>query len=406
MRRYFTTGMAAAVLCLVLAGCGGGSDNGGLSPGDMASLPSAEPEPELPAMEPDELQEQVEAPDPEADTPDLDDMQDQVEAADPEADTPDPDDVQEQVEAADPEADGSDLDATIAALQEQINVLIDRTQEPSTPLEILGGTAGVTRSANDRAALAATIAGQWNARYDHDGDGAIVNLPEIPGDDDQRERYVKDMRTRDVTHAAGNRIFDEGGFLKHAFKSGTVVDLTSPGDVETLKARSLGKVDGVELMRFSLRETDKVLPPEAGRLVQNTTTSLWTFDATVTSGDPATQTTTLGIDGSKFEVAAEDATGQVRFMRTTTYVGGNRIEEIPTNVQLELPSPERNVEYRDFVARLTLGSNNAQAVFTQSRAGRPDFYRNPMTYDGAIDTAGGSSAGLASILDDGPDFIN
>ena len=325
---------------LALAGCGGGSDNGGLSPDNMADLAPAEPEPELPAMEPDELPEQVEA-------------------ADPGADTPDPDGSQDQAEAADPEADTSDVDAAIAALQAQIDVLIGRTRDAATALEILGGTEGVM-SANDRAALAVKIAGELNDRYDHDGDGAIVNLPEIqehhPGFHQELppQRIIK--WTRDVPLASNLPVdgmtkimTDAGGFLKHAFKSGTEVDLTSPGDVETLKLRSLLEVDGVELMSFSLRETDKVLV-EAGRLTDtfDGSTRIRTFSNVPCPNAPssagcgnntasATQITALGADGSKSVVATEDLgptaqpvneiVGNTANSFTVTYVGSNRIVE-------------------------------------------------------------------------------
>ena len=270
-----------AVAGLALQGCGG-DDNGGLSASDMARIDAAEAaatdaQAEIEALE-DELA-------------DLQAQRDEMPAQD------------------DGEDDTSDLDEAIAALQEQINMLLDRTDPPDTPLEILGGTKS-TASVNDRAALARAIAGELNGRHDHDGDMGMANLPDISaaGDD-------SNAMTRDVTHASQ---LAGGGFLKDA---GIGVDLSSPGDIATLRLSNLLTVDGVSLMSFSLRETDKV------NVITDTAVVAGTADGSYPAlASTSTRTTTLGADGS-MSVMDVNNLGQTVFGITTSYVGGTKIVE-------------------------------------------------------------------------------
>ena len=46
--------------------------------------------------------------------------------------------------------------------------------------------------------------------------------------------------------------------MRHTFTGGPTVDLTSPDDIKTLTLKNLLTVNGVALMSFSLKETDKV----------------------------------------------------------------------------------------------------------------------------------------------------
>ena len=275
-----------AAVALVLSGCGG--DDDGLSASDMARIQAADDAATAAQAEIDSLQTQIDA-------------------------------LESEADAEPPEADTSALDEAIAALQ--IAALITKTADPMTPLEILGGTKS-TASVNDRAALATKIASQLNATYDHDDDMSMVELADIDG-----AAATSNAMTRDRSHASNPAdaakmkkiMADKGGFLMHTFAgTGTTVDLTSPGDIATLKLGNLLKVDGVDLKSFSLRETDKVMTVATGA----------TGDA-----DPAgahMTTTTLGADGSMSAVTVNDGTKAVVRTATTTFGGGASV--VATNV--------------------------------------------------------------------------
>ena len=301
-----------AVAGLALQGCGG-DDNGGLSAADMARIDAAEAD--AAAAKADAAAAKAEA--------------DAAKAA---------------AEAEDPDADTSDLDAQIAALQKAIDALTKKTADPATPLAILGGTKS-TASANDRAALATKIAGQLNATYDHDGDEGMVELAELPGDAPVATEPVQDdVMTRDRSHASnpadpdnddmtkimsGDGTSMDGGFLKHSFTGGPTVDLTSPGDIETLSLKNLLEVDGVDLKSFSLKETDKVMvEPGPVAAVDADPAAGVAAVALLAAGD--TRTTTLGADGSMMVVTTDGGTKAVSARVITTFAGGNKIVETPT----------------------------------------------------------------------------
>ena len=117
-------------------------------------------------------------------------------------------------------------------------------------------------------------------------------------------------------------------FLKNTFAgTGTKVDLSSMGDIDTLTLGRLLKVDGVELMSFSVKETDKVLvETEATTGAEDIETA--TNRCFLTTGSTMT-TTTLGKDGSSSEVIVDDITGKATRTTITTFVGGTKIVEQP-----------------------------------------------------------------------------
>ena len=317
-------GMGPAALLvagLLLAGCGG--DDNGLSSEDMARIA---------ALEEATMTAQAEA---EAAKADAAAAQEEATAAQAEATAAKADAAAAQAEATAaraeaekevviPEPDTSALDAvveSVATLEATVEAL---TAEPATPAEILGGTKG-TASAADLSVAAMEIAGQLKATYDHDGDRSRVNLPDLllaPGETGRPEK------TRNVSHAAARQrimssdgTLKDKGFLQHTFAGGPVVNLTSPGDIETLTLKDLLRVNGVDLTEFSLRETDKV-KVEAGNLDADGRNAFITTGAE--DGDPAaTRTTTLAKNGSMSVVVVDDVTRMVVMSTTTTYVGGD-----------------------------------------------------------------------------------
>ena len=239
--------------------------------------------------------------------------------------------VEDVLEEEPPEADTSELEDAITALTAQVEALTEKTADPMAPPEILGGKKSGL-SAADLAAAATKVAGELNALHDHDTDKGVVNLPELSGDFDD------DETTRNVSHAADIKedADDYGDFLTHTFKgTGTKVDLTGPDDVKTLKFTKLLKVDGVELMGVSMKETSKVAS-------QTNTTDEQIVDVAEEVGDilvgtgnlPArtTRTMTLHKDGSSSVVETNDRTGKESSRTDTTFVGGMKIEEFPLAV--------------------------------------------------------------------------
>ena len=220
-----------------------------------------------------------------------------------------------------PEPDTSAVDDALAELETVRQELEDAMADPKTPLEILGGTKS-TASANDRAALAAKIAGQLNGMPAMATGASLVSLPDISADD-----AASNAQTRNtMTHAtgAGDKIRSsdgtttDKGFLKHSFTGGPTVDLTSPGDIESLRLTNLLKVNGVDLKSFSVKETDKVKVDSVGAFVP--------ANAEVPSTGTNTLTTVLKADGSS-SVVLKDPAGNTDFSESVTYVGGHKIIE-------------------------------------------------------------------------------
>ena len=216
-----------------------------------------------------------------------------------------------------PEADTSDLADQIAVLED---LVADLTAEPQTIPEILGGKKS-TLSAADLAVASKKLAGELKGLYDHDGDKSLVNLPVELTEPAPPvvDGVIKDTRTRDVSHASQLK---EGTkyFLRHTFAgTGTKVDLSSQGDLDSLKLGKLLTVDGVDLMSVSIKEKDKVTV-EAGEFANNA----FTAGATV---DSHTRTTTRGADGSMSVVIVVNNTGEMVFSETTTFAGGSKIVE-------------------------------------------------------------------------------
>ena len=225
-RRNFTYLGVLLAATLFAFGCGG--NDGGLSSEDMARIDAAE----MTAAQA---------------TAALAVLQADIDAADAAPDT-------------DTDTDTSDLAAQIAELEA---LLAKLTAVPATIPEILGGEKS-TLSAADLAVASTKIAGELNALYDDDGDESLVNLPELTPDTAPTDLVDDDARTRDVSLASVlQESTEERGtekyFLRHTFKgTGTKVDLSSPGDIDSLKLGKLLTVDGVDLMSVSLKETDKV----------------------------------------------------------------------------------------------------------------------------------------------------
>ena len=123
-----------------------------------------------------------------------------------------------------------------------------------------------------------------------------------------------DARTGPVTYASQLDLDsdDESQFLKDA-KTG--IDLSSPGDLATLKLDNLLTVDGVTLQKVTVGETDKVIVEkgpvtEAPTLVAN-----------------LTRTTTRGADGSTMVVTKNDITGATTERMYTRFMNGTQIVE-------------------------------------------------------------------------------
>ena len=213
--------------------------------------------------------------------------------------------VEEVLEEDPPATDTSELEAAIDALTATVDEL---TAVPPTIPEILGGTKD-SASAADLAAASAKVQGELMARFDHDMDESPVNLPDISAAGD-----VPNAATSPVTWASQ---VGGGGLFKDA---GIGVDLSSPGDLATLKLGNLLTVDGVTLQKVTVSETDKVTVDggeytDAGGFVMTA------------AADTHTRTTVLGADGSEYIKVVNDVTGNTAWSRVTTFVGGNRIVE-------------------------------------------------------------------------------
>jgi len=325
-----------------LAGCGG-DDNGGLSAEDQARIAAAEDAAAMAAAEAEQAKMDAAAAAAEAEQAMMDaaDAEAEAEAAKTAAA-----EAEEKAAAAEeaaaeepevPEVDTSEIDAQIAELTQRLE---DATATPMTPLEILGGTKS-TASAADRAAMAEKIAGQLNMAYDHDMDEGMVNLPELMELGDVEADV--DKRTRNVSHATagvktvGAKIMSsdgtskDGGFLRHSFTGGPTIDLTSPGDIETLTLTNLLKVNDVDLKSFALKETDKIrtaVTDLAGLEAGAANIPLTPVADPVEAGQASHMTTTtLGADGSMHMVRKVTATGVVSNEQTTLYVDGSKIVE-------------------------------------------------------------------------------
>ena len=215
---YLGVLLAAALFAF---GCGG--DDGGLSSEDMARIDAAEMTAEQAKTALAALQAQIDT------------------------DTTDP--------APDTDADTSDLAAQIAELEA---LLAKLTAVPATIPETLGGKKS-TLSAADLAVASKKLAGELKGLHDHDADESLVNLMELTPDTAAADLVDDDARTRNVTHASQLKEGTKEYFLRHTFKgTGTKVDLSSPGDLDSLTLGKLLTVDGVDLMSVSFKETDKV----------------------------------------------------------------------------------------------------------------------------------------------------
>ena len=339
MTRRNWMGFAAMLVAgLFLAGCGG--DDNGLSSEDMARIAAAEDAAMMAQEDAAAAHEEAEEAKAEAAAADAAAAAAQAEATAAKADAAAAQ-AEAEKEVVIPETDTSEIDAAIDALE----VLVaDLAAEPLTPVEILSGAKG-TGSAADLSVAATKIAGQLNATFDHDGDEGLVNLPEIPGDDPDgtpADLKAKDAVTRDIAYVSSAGISSadgtskDKGFLKHTFTGGPTVDLTSPGDIETLKLGNLLKVNGVDLKSFSIRETDKIMV-EIGPVSGVTATATVNTEGSVAAGSEAvtelatgfTRTTTLGSDGSMSVVTVNNVTGKPSSATITTFVGGARIVEGP-----------------------------------------------------------------------------
>ena len=323
MARRNWMGFAAMLVAgLFLAGCGG--DDNGLSSEDMARLSAAESAAMTAQAEAEAAQAEAEAAHEEAEAAEMAAAAAQAEAEQAKADAAAAQ-AEAEKEVVIPEPDTSAIDAALEALEATVAEL---AATPATPVEILGGAKG-TGSAADLSVAATKIAGQLNATYDHDmpkGDKSLVNLPDIsgtPADADDNNNY-----TRNIAHASGAGIMSadgtskDKGFLRHSFAGGPSVDLTSPGDIATLKLGNLLKVNGVDLKSFSVRETDKMMTTGTGMF----TALNATFAAGTAATDIHTVTTTLGVDGSS-SVIVKDNTGDTVFRETIAYVGGSKVVE-------------------------------------------------------------------------------
>ena len=218
--------------------------------------------------------------------------------------------VEEVVEGT--ETDTSELEETITALEEQIAELT--AEDPTIP-EILGGMKDSTGAA-DLAAASKKVAGELNARYDDNNDDGVVDLPEI----DETIPVMDDATTGDLVYAEQLDLDSDGEsqFLKD---SDIGVDLSSAGDIGTLKLGNLLTVDGVTLQKVTLSETDKVTVEKNGS---------FTVDTGAFEGDTVgnfTQTTTYGNDGSTTRVVTNQLTGEDALTVTTIFVGGMQIVE-------------------------------------------------------------------------------
>ena len=287
-----------AVAGLALQGCGG-DDNGGLSATDMARITQAEADAAAAQAAADVAQAELTA-------------------------------LQAQVDAAEPEVDTSDLDDAIAALQKQIEALTEKTADPMTPPEILGGAKSKLTVA-DVAALSKAIAKELN-------ETEVVPPPAIPAVNkpalSPTDRVTKLMaggreapasQVSELGDHSSTTSVKEGSFLTHTFAgTATSVDLTSMADVETLKLGRLLKVDGVELFSFSVKETDKMMTAKTNGLGETKDANDAPLAATALTH---TSTITLGADGSESVVTTNPDTGLKVFRRTTSFVDGSKIVE-------------------------------------------------------------------------------
>ena len=307
-----------------LAGCGG--DDNGLSATDQARLAAAEDAAAAAAAEAEQAKMDAAAAAAEAEQAMMDAANAEAEA---EAAKTAAAEAEEKAAAAEeaaaekpevPEVDTSEIDAQIAELTQRLE---EATATPMTPLEKLGGTKS-TMSANDRAALAEKIAAQLNGMPT--GAATMVNLPTVDG------MYKKMTMDKRATHAAGGMISSKDGtstdkgFLRHSFTGGPTVDLTSMGDIETLKLTNLLEVNGVDLKSFTLKETDKVMT-EAGHVLDTAAATFVMAPLADGTGSAATRTTTRSADGSMSEMVKRSDTGAVVSGMMTSYVGGNKIVE-------------------------------------------------------------------------------
>ena len=318
-RRNWTVfaAMLIAASALVLAGCGG-DDNGGLSAEDMARIAAAETAAAAAQAEADAAQADAEMAHEEAHA-----AEEAAAAALAEAEQAKMDAAAAQAEAdaakeaAEAEPDTSAIDAAAEKIEELEQTVADLTAVPLTIPEILGGMKDA-KSAADLAAAGAKVRGELLARYDDNGDAGMVNLVELPRDGTTAETAAPliDAKTRNVTWASKVG----GGSLL----MGGDVDLSSPGDLATLKLGNLLTVDGVTLQKLTVGETDKVMM-EAGHLGANGTDDFTAEDAG--TNVPATRTTTLGADGSETVVVTNNVTGMQVSSMTTEFVGGMKIQE-------------------------------------------------------------------------------
>ena len=354
--------LSAAVL--VLQGCGGGD---GLSAANLARIAQAETDAAEALTDVDALRAQVKA------------LIAQAADAEPGA------------------ADTADIDAALAVLRASIDDLTEQVVGQRTALEILGGTKS-TMGIGDRVALARRIAWQLNATYDHDKDRSLINLPDIDGSGMTSNKAL----TRNRSHASNpanpatemTKInTDEGGFLTHTFEdTGTMVDLTSPGDIATLRLGNLLKVDGVDLKSFSLRETDKV-KTESGEWPGGFGAgAAGSFKDNPAVADSHMLTLTLGRDGSR-SVAVKDGAGDIVFSDAITYVRGYKVVEydMARGTALDADArrtlPARNIIRDDRAA-------HAAGMVTQPNGNTLTILRGARADDGSF-TAGAAATDTA-----------
>ena len=369
MKRITFARLAVLMLALAglaLSGCCGGDDNGGLSAADMARIDTAEADAAAAHAEAEALEEKLE----------------ELEA--------------ELAAVGTDDEDTSDLDAAIEALQMQIAALTEKTADPKTAMEILGGNKSKF-SANDIAAMGKKVVGQLNARYDHDMDEGMVNLPELENDGDDDTTEI-DKMTRDVTHASQIMEGTKKYFLRHTFKdTGTMVDLASPGDIETLSLKSLMEVDGIELMSFEVEETDKIATQTnaTAAALTGANVEVGTADLPVNT----MRTVTLGKDGSMSVVDTNTITGKATRSVITSYIGGEKIVETlpladgaaaavltratgatltynaPADVDADTDYPATNpvAALPDAAARVLPATDLAQAEMMYNNSKAPDY---------------------------------
>ena len=330
--RYGLLAALLGIAALMLAGCGG-DDNGGLSAEDMARIAAAEDAAAMAQAAAAEAESEAMTAHEEAEAAKM-----EAAAAHEEAEAAQMEAAAAQAAAAEledieiPEPDTSETDAALAALEATVAKL---AATPKTAAQILGADEDVRMmSANDRAALATAIAKQLNATYDHDNDMSLVDLREQTETVDGATPPARvpanvDALTQNIAHAsADDEIMSsdgtsrDGGFLRHSFTGGPTVDLTSPGDIETLRVGNLLTVNGVDLKSFSLKETDKAMTQTGGLYTETGSTFVVPVDGSAGTGNNTNiMTTTLGADGSSSIVVTSN-TGTMLYSQTITYDGG------------------------------------------------------------------------------------